>query len=126
MNPSERAPYSPRRSRKLLSVLNPPETAPGNRWHAEYEIVMFWPNFARYDEKINSRAGGRLTLDYSPGRLKVDHLNLAHPRDAEHLTAEVRCRNDSLASPVEWRYTSRFDKKPSSKKSAPIFNAWMS
>lgn len=111
MNPAERAPYSPRRSKKILSLLNPPETAPVKGWHAEYEIAMLWPNFARFDEKINSRAGGRLALDCSPGRLKVDHLNLAHPRDAEHFTAAVRCRNDRLASPVEWRYTSRFDKK---------------
>ena len=112
MNPTERAPYSPRRSKKLLSLLNPPETTSGKSWHAEYEIVMLWPNFARFDEKINSRAGGRLVLDGSPGKLKVDHLNLAHSRDAEHLTAEVCCRNDQLATLTEWRYTSRFDKKP--------------
>ena len=112
MNPSAPVPYSPRRIKEIMSLLNPPETTVGDSGHAEYESAMLWSNFARCDEKINSRAGGRLTLDCSPGKLKVDHLNLAHPRDAEHLTAEVRCRNDRLATPTEWSYTSRFDKKP--------------
>lgn len=84
-------------------------------WKADYRIIQFLPNTDRFLEEIKTRNAGRLSLEYrkqaSGIELTVDHLNLAHPADADRCHAVVRCTDNLLCSPLHWELTQQFEQR---------------
>jgi len=88
------------------------EFDPAGHWRHQYRV---WTCYGYRNQSNQDQ--GTLTIERAPGRgqerfrLAVEQILRMDPKKHEcdhHLAAEIRCRNDDLATPVEWTLTSRF------------------
>ena len=88
------------------------EFDPAGSWRHRYRV---WTCYGYRNQ--SNRDQGTLTVERAPGTgkkrfgLAVEQILRMDPKQHEcdhRLSAEIRCRNDDLATPVDWTLTSRF------------------
>lgn len=108
--------YAPRCFNALVDGIAVPETRAVDVWSAEYQIVGFLANSAKYVDKVQLTHEGSLSLKCTKksNRIitRVSHSNWAHPADQSQFNAEIKSEPNLLCTPVEWAWSQQFEKRP--------------